>query len=229
MLFLHEVHRVAGTTARDFEAAIRDEYRRILAADDRARLLWFLHQAHGTGPAYTVVTITAFADAAAWGDLAVRLHAGDLHGWAAELDTLRHEVSGKLLFSTPWSPMAPVDLTGLTELHEHEPTLYMEDTGWPFEGRLDDYVALLGDLYEPMLRGSKLLEMQASFQPAFGMYKRAEVILMQKVHDHRALLALLEREEPDAYPADSWMVRALDVRDHWESRLLRTAPWSPLY
>jgi hypothetical protein len=26
----------------------------------------------------------------------------------------------------------------------------------------------------------------------------------------------------------TWMHDALDVRDDWESRLLRSAPWSPL-
>src|SRR5207253_11369621 len=83
VIFLHEVHKVVGPKERDFEAAIRDELRAILGVDDRARLLWYLHQAHGTGPAYTVITITAFSDAAAWHDMAVRFHAGALRGFAS--------------------------------------------------------------------------------------------------------------------------------------------------
>ena len=83
MTFLHEVHKVVGPKERDFEAVIRDELRAIFGVDDRARLLWYLHQAHGTGPAYTVITITAFSDAAAWHDMAVRIHAGDLRGFMA--------------------------------------------------------------------------------------------------------------------------------------------------
>ena len=31
----------------------------MLAKDDDARVLWFFHQAHGTGLSYTVVTVTA--------------------------------------------------------------------------------------------------------------------------------------------------------------------------
>ena len=228
MLFLHEVHKVVGPKERDFEAAIRDELRAILGVDDRARLLWYLHQAHGTGPAYTVITITAFSDAAAWHDMAVRFHAGDLRGFASELDQLRHGVTGKLLLPTRWSPMEPPDMAALNQPVEHEPTLYMEDTGWPHDGMLDDYYQLLGDLYAPMLKGSKLLELQAAFQPAYGTGRRAEIILWQKILDHQGLLKLLESEPPHAYPEESWMVQALKVRDQWESRLLRTAPWSPL-
>ena len=229
MLFLHEVHHVVGPKEREFEAAIRDELRPIFLADDRARLLWYLHQAHGTGPAYTVVTITAFTDAKAWHDTAIRFHAGDLRGLAAELDQLRHDVTGKLLLPTRWSPMEAPDLSALAESVEHEPTLFMEDTGWPHDGMLDDYYNLLGELYAPMLKGSKMLELQAAFQPAYGAGRRTEIVLWQKILDHQFLLRLLESEPPPAYPEDSWMVQALRVRDRWESRLLRTAPWSPLF
>ena len=229
MLFLHEVHKVVGPKERDFEAAIRTELRAILDADDNARLLWYLHQAHGTGPAYTVVTITAYADAAAWHNMAIRFHAGDLRGFANELDQLRHGVTGKLLLPTRFSPMESVDFANLVDDVEHEPTLFMEDTGWPFDGMLDEYYRLLGELYAPMLKGSKLLELQAAFQTAYGTGRRSEIVLWQKILDHQGLLKLLEMEPPHAYPEDSWMVQALKVRDQWESRLLRTAPWSPLY
>ena len=37
------------------------------------------------------------------------------------------------------------------------------------------------------------------------------------------------REVPDAYKRPgSWMIDALEVRDQWESRLLRVSGWSPL-
>ena len=112
---------------------------------------------------------------------------------------------------------------------EHEPSLYMEDTGWPFEGKLDDYVRALGEWYEPMVRKSPLIEVQAFLQPAAGAGPRREVVLVQKLKDHSQLLRLLTYEEPESYPADSWMTKALTLRDQWESRLLRTAPWSPLW
>lgn len=229
MLFLHEVHHVVGTRDRDFETAIRDDWQPVLAKTGDARLLWFLHQAHGTGPAYTVVTITAFRDAAAWQDLALRVQRGDLNGWVRELDQLRHEVHAKLLLPVPWSPMQDVDLDVPPATDEHEPSLYMEDTGWPKEGLLDDYVRALGELYWPMTQKSPLIDVQACFQPAFGNHRRREGILFQRLKDEGALLRLLTHEPPAAYPPDSWMVQALQIRDQWESRLLRTAPWSPLW
>src|SRR5205823_3609100 len=151
---------------RDFERAMRDDYRAILTKGDDARLLWYFHQAHGTGLSYTVVTVTAFTGAPAWHDFARRVQQGDLQGFATELDELRHEVRGKLL---------------------------------------------------------------AFLQPAAGAGPRREVVLVQKLKDHSQLLRLLTYEEPESYPADSWMTKALTLRDQWESRLLRTAPWSPLW
>ena len=230
MLFLHEVHRLVGTRWRDFERAMRDDYRAILAKGDDARLLWYFHQAHGTGLSYTVVTVTAFTSAQAWHDFARRVQQGDLQAFATQLDELRHEVRGKLLLPTPWSPMQEVDFARVDAAPaEHEPSLYMEDTGWPFEGKLDDYVRALGEWYEPMVRKSPLIELQAFLRPAAGAGPRREVVLVQKLKDHSQLLRLLTYEEPESYPADSWMTKALTLRDQWESRLLRTAPWSPLW
>ncbi len=61
MLFLHEVHEVKGAAEEEFESAFRDEWMPTLAKSADARLLWFCHHAHGSGPAYNVVTITALA------------------------------------------------------------------------------------------------------------------------------------------------------------------------
>ena len=91
MLFLHEVHQVAGRREEEFEAEYRDGWMPSLAKGDDARLLYFLHHAHGTGRAYNVVTITAIRDGAAWEQLMLRLHDGDLQPWARDVDQLRHE------------------------------------------------------------------------------------------------------------------------------------------
>jgi hypothetical protein len=230
MLFLHEVHRLVGTRWRDFEAAMRDELRAILAKGEDGRLLWYFHQAHGTGLSYTVVTVTAFASAQAWFAFAQRIQQGDLQRFATELDALRHSVDGKLLLPTPWSPMQDVDFARFDAAPtEHEPSLYMEDTGWPFEDKLDDYVRALGEWYAPMVANSALIDVQAFLQTAYGAGRRHEVVLVQKLKDDNQLLRLLTYEEPPSYPADSWMTKALTLRDQWESRLLRTAPWSPLW
>jgi hypothetical protein len=54
-------------------------------------------------------------------------------------------------------------------------------------------------------------------------------VLWQRIRSAEALLALLTFETPPEYRAPgTWMHDALEVRDRWESRLLRVAPWSPL-
>jgi len=78
-------------------------------------------------------------------------------------------------------------------------------------------------------RPSPLLTIQAASQPALGSHVRREVTLMQRVQDADALLKLLRFEIPRQYRAPgTWMHDALDLRDQWTSRLLRTSSWSPL-
>ena len=142
MLFVHEVHHVIGRHAEAFEACYRDGWMPALAGSD-ARLLWVLHQAHGTGQAYTVVTVTGVASVAALGDLQDRVRRGDLRSWAAEADALRHDAAAKVLEPVPWSPLVDMDLAAVpTEPAPREGALplFMEDTAWPHPGRLDTYL-----------------------------------------------------------------------------------------
>jgi len=112
---------------------------------------------------------------------------------------------------------------------DHALTIYMEDTGWPHKP-LDDYTAFWGDVYAPMLAKSQLLRITAVFQTAHGAGRRPEAILWQEVVSHDALLRLLETETPAALKQPGmFMHDALQLRDQWESRLLRTSAWSPLY
>lgn len=232
MLFLHETHEVKGASEEEFESAFRDEWMPILAKSDDARLLWFCHHAHGSGPAYNVVTITALRDGAAWEDLARRVQRGDLKPWARKVDELRHSVTGKVLFPVHWSPMGDVDLTTVpTDGATHELSLYMEDTGHP-HAPIDDYVEFWGTgYYGPMKeRAANLLDIQAVFQVAFGTGVRKEAILMQKIVNHQVLMHLLTHDTDPAHrQPGQFMHDALAFRDSWDSRLLRTSNWSPLY
>lgn len=232
MLFMHEVHKVRGCAEDEFEAAMRDGWMSTLGAGDDARLLWYANHAHGSGPAYTVVTITAVRDGMAWERLARRVQKGDLQQWMRELDALRHDVDAKLLVPLPWSPLKDVDYADVpADGREHELTLYMEDTMWPYEGKLVEYIDRCGDSYSKSLdRPNPLLSIEAAFQPALGSHLRGEVALMQRIHDPEALLTLLQTEIPPEYRAPgTWMHDALELRDQWTSRLLRTSAWSPLY
>jgi hypothetical protein len=67
------------------------------------------------------------------------------------------------------------------------------------------------------------------FQAALGAPRRREVGLWQKVLWPERLPMLFTRDLPkDIKAPGTWMNDALRVRDDWESRLLRTASWSPL-
>ena len=228
-LFVHETHQVRGRAEEDFEAAFRDQWMPALASDGDARLLWYCHHAHGSGPAYNVVTVTGVRDGAAWDRLARRVQDGDLAAWAAGVDQMRHSLAAKVLVPVPWSPLQEVDLASVPAAPaDHELSLYMEDTGWPHDNRLDAYVDLAGRAYAPLLHQSGFLRMEASFRPAYGTHRRAEMVLMQKILDNDNLTRLLTTEVPPERRAKgTWMNDALDVRDKWESKLLRTTSWSP--
>ena len=234
MLFIHETHRVDGRHEDDFDAAYREGWMPTLASGDDARLLWYAHHAHGSGVSYNVVTVTGVTDAAAWGRLDERVRRGDLRGWMRGVDGLRHDVKGKILVPVHWSPLQEIDLAGVpTDGTEHETSLFMEDTGWPYSS-LDDYIQCWYDIYyEPMQRvpaDMQLLDIQACFQVAHGSYQRREAVLWQKIRDHARLVGLLSHDFPPEHRRPgSYMYDALQYRDQWESRLLRTSRWSPLY
>ncbi len=237
MLFLHETHKVVGARQDEFEAAYRDGWMPTLAKDDNARLLWYTNHAHGTGMSYNVVTITAITDGAAWEMLTRRAQSGDLRPWMRELDNLRHEVKGKLLLPVAWSPLQTVDLATVpTAAATHPLTLFMEDTGWPY-APLDDYIRSWDEIYyRPLSQAParmRILDIQACFQVAHGSSRRREAMLWQKIdnsNNYAALVHLLTNEiSPEHRAPGSYMFEALKYRDQWESRLLRTSAWSPLY
>jgi hypothetical protein len=233
MLLLHEVHTVAGRHEDEFEDAFRTGWMTALADGNDARLLYHLKLAHGTGRAYHHTTITGLRDGAAYERLARRVQSGDLRDWAARVDALRHEVTGKVLLAVDWSPMLDVDLATVpTDGREHEPALYMEDSAWPYEARLDTYLEKARTHYAPSLvqRSERsLLTLLGVFQAALGAPRRREVVLWQRVDFPERLVGLFTRELPAHVKGPgTWMHDALEVRDDWESRLLRSTSWSPL-
>lgn len=232
MLFLHEVHEVRGAQEEEFESAYRDTWMPVLAEGNEGRLLWYCNHAHGSGPAYNIVTITAVRNGTSWEALAKRVQHGDLRAWARRLDELRHGVDSKILLPVSWSPMQEVDLALVpVDGSSHELSIYMEDTGWPHVA-VDDYIAFWeSDYFLPMReRGATLLDIQAVFQVALGTGAHKEAVLMQKVTSHEGLLRLLTTETPAEFRAPGqFMHDALAYRDRWRSKLLRTSAWSPLY
>ncbi len=77
-------------------------------------------------------------------------------------------------------------------------------------------------------REGTLLTILGGFRGAWGAGRRREIVLWQKVTEPRGLRPLLTSEVPERYKAPgTWMHDALELRDRWESRLLRTVAWSP--
>ncbi|MGA3146417.1 MAG: hypothetical protein ABSF33_02945 [Acidimicrobiales bacterium] len=232
MLFVHEVHSVVGTDADRFEDAYRDGWMPLLAKGSDARLLWYFDHAHGSGPAYRVVTVTAVEDGAAWLHLADRMARGDLQSWARHRDGLQHESRGRILTPLLWSPGIGRLADVPTEPAVHEPTMYMEDTMWPFPGKVREYIEAAGTVYRQALgaEGSQVhmsIELALQSMPGAGRYP--EVTLLQKLSSLPLLIRLLTNDIPtEVTRPGSWMHEALDLRDQWQSKLLRTTAWSPL-
>jgi hypothetical protein len=235
MLFMHETHKVIGRHASAFEDLYRQEWMAALAQSSDARLVWYLNHAMGSGPAYQVVTITALSDGAAWEDLIHRMLFGDLSDLTSRLDAHRYEVTGKLLTPVYWSAIQELDLAQVpTDGREHELSVYMQDTGWP-DAPLDDYIELWNHEYWQLMRQipleRKLLDIVACFQVAHGSGIRPEAMLLQKIMNFSTLGQLLtsvEEYDPTTWPG-TYMTKGLDLRDQWESKLLRTSSWSPIW
>jgi hypothetical protein len=236
VLLLHQVHRVHGAEEDAFDDAFRDEYLPALAKSDASRLLWYLRLAHGSGQAYTVVSITGCRDASAWEELAERVRGGDLAAWSAKVDAMRHSSEAKVIQPVPWSPLREIDLATVpVDGETHKNSLFMEDTAWPYAGGLQAYLQKAGTLYDHTLssqkaEGTGMIELEAAFQPVYGTHMTTEVILWQRVVNTKAVMWMLGHDlPPEASAPGTWLHDALEVRDRWESRLLRSASWSPLY
>ncbi len=237
MLLLRESHSVAGLHEDDFEDTLRNDWMQTLAKTDGVRLLYYLHVAHGSGASYNVITYTWFRDGRAWDQLRSRSDGGDLSAYMTKLDGMRHEVEGKFIIPLPWSPLQEIDIDQIPcDGTEHKNTLFMEDTVWPHEGKLEEYIEKSGTMYanefrkEEAEKNTQLLEIEASFRTTFGSHRRREIILWQKVLQPKALVPLFRFDMPREYKKPGlWMLDALALRDQWESRLLRTSKWSPLY
>jgi hypothetical protein len=230
MIFWHEVHEIARGRREEFHLAVREQWKPLVERDDTARLLWFWDHAHGTGPSYQAVSIAAVSDWTAWGRLVERLTATpEGRGWYRDAAPLRRDVSGKLLLPVDWSPIAfahRATADAPTAAGER-PGLYLHDTGWPFAGRLDDYIAALGRVFYPQTLRSKMISVEACWRTCPGTGKGDEVVLLQRILDWEAFSRLLSAGE-SLPQRGGWMEQGLEYRDRWESKLLRTAPWSPL-
>jgi hypothetical protein len=224
MIYLHEVHEVLGGKMEEFSEAVRTRWRPLLEEDGQARLLWYWELTHGTGPSYQAVSIAAVRDWTTWGALAESRRARD---WQREACTLRREVTAKILLPTPWSPLPEPDLTVRPAAVETgTPALYLHDTGWPFSGKLEEYVEALGTIFYPQTKQTRMISVVACWTVAPGTGRHHEVLLLQRIENWEQFSRLITRGE-QGNQRRGWMLEGLRYRDRWESKLLRCAPWSP--
>ena len=227
MIYLHEVHEVAGGRMEEFADAVRTQWRPLVEEDDRARLLWFWHLTHGTGASYQAVSITAVRDWATWGALVAQATADErFRDWQRRVWTLRREVTAKLLLPVPWSPLRESDVTATPAPVVDTPAMYLHDTGWPFPGKLEEYVDALGSIFHPQVAKSHMISVTACWTVAPGTGRHHEVVLLQRIEDWEQFSRLLTRGEQGAQRG-GWMEEGLRYRERWESKLLRCATWSP--
>ena len=103
MLYLHETHEIIGGKMDDFEHALGQHWVPLAEAGGVAKLLWFWHHTHGTGPSYQAISITAVRDWNAWGTLVERMRRDAAWAeWYATVWQYRREVTSKLLLPTAW-------------------------------------------------------------------------------------------------------------------------------
>jgi hypothetical protein len=230
VIFLHEVHQIVGGRLDDFHVAVREQWQPLVERDEGAQLLWFWDHGHGTGPSYEAVSITAVRDWTTWARVVDALTAStEGRAWHRDVAPLRRTVTGKLLLSVPWSPLRDVAFGGGPRDRTDSggaPALYLHDTGWPFAGRLDDYVEALGRVFHPQTQRSQMIAIEACWRTCPGTGRGDEVVLLQRILDWAAFARLLAGGE-SASQRGGWMEEGLRYRDRWESKLLRAAPWSP--
>jgi hypothetical protein len=227
MIFLHETHEISGGRLAAFEASLRDAWVPLVQEDGTARLCWAWHHTHGTGPSYQMVTITAVRDWPAWAALAERMVTDAAwRAWHREAGAVRREVTAKLLRPAAWSPLQEVDLAAASVPTTDAVGLYLHDTGWPFPGRLDDYVDALGRIFYPQTRHARMISIAACWTVVPGTGRHHEVVLLQRIEDWPQFSRLITEGERGPQRS-GWMQQGLEYRDRWESKLLRCTPWSP--
>lgn len=232
MLFIHEVHQLAGQTGGAFEQLLQDRWAPALAREDDARLVWCARSMPGAVSFPEIVTLTAVRDGAALERFGTRLRDGDLSDDAAALEAVRAGVARRVLSQLDFSPI-DIDLAAIPahpESHRQQGELYIHDFVPPqpgmqreFESKLAEVFAFLRDLKE---LGAPIW---AAFETVAGGGPSPENLMVTQLANAEALMRTLTVEVPrDAVIPGMWMYDGLKVRDTWTSRLLCTVDWSPI-
>lgn len=231
MIFLQEIHEVIGGKMEEFSEAMRDRWKPLIEKDDLARVLWFWDLTMMTSVSYTAVSITAIKDWQSYGTL-VNHMVSDLKWkkWNHDVCEYRRDVVSKMLLPNPLSPLQEVDFASVgTAPDDGTPGLYLLDTGWPYLGKTEEYIEALHKVYQAQLEAIQppVITVVAGWRTCPGGGRWHEAIVLSKIHKWELLSQIIPYGVPPSRPED-WMMAGLKYRDRWESKLLRTEPWSPL-
>ena len=229
MYFAHQVHKVRRRDAAGFESAIRDELMPKVATDAGSRLIWFAWTMDVAVSHLEAITMVAFEDARALAAFSERCRAGDLVDVSSRIDGLRVDVETRIARPLRFNPLK-VDFASVpVDAREHTTQSYMHDFVPPCIGQSRAYEDAMCNIYMAMT-DTELLDvvLWAGLEPVAGPVP--EQMNFSRIQTTDAVVKLIAQEFPrDIKKLGSWMFDALKVRDHWTTRLVRCASWSPLY
>ena len=232
VLFVHEVHKVVGKTAVRFEGAYRNGWMPTLAEGSDARLVWYLDLAHGSGLAYRVVTITAVRDGAAWARLATRMASGDLQSWARGPRRTPTRVRWPDHGATRVVALDRVigghtDRSDRARTHDlygrHDVAVPRKNPGL-HSGRRRRVPT---DTQRRGVTGADAHRTCAAVHAGSGQVSRSHPYA-EAVEPSPVGPAAHPRHPCSCRSTRIMDARSTELRDQWQSRLLRTAVWSPL-
>jgi hypothetical protein len=232
VLFIHEVHEVAGQAGAALEELLRDHWAPAVARDEDARLVWCARSMPGAVSFPEIITLTALPDGAALERFANRVRCGDLREEADVLDAERTQVTRRILSQLAFSPLQ-IDLAAIPthpEQYREQGELYVHDFVPPRLGMQREYETKMGEVFL-FLRDLKELgtPIWAGFETVAGGGTVPESVMFTHVANAEAAVRMLTLELPrEAVVPGMWMYDGLKLRDTWTSRLLRSVPWSPI-
>lgn len=232
MLFVHEVHEVAGQAGAAFEELLRDRWAPALGRDSETRLVWCARSMPGAVSFPELITLTALSDGAALERFGTRMRRGDLREDAAALDARRVRVTRRIVSQLEFSPLE-IDLAAIPthpEPYREQGEMYVHDFVPPRLGMQREYEAKMGEVFV-FLRDLKELgtPIWAGFETVAGGGTVPESLMYTHVANAEAAVRMLTLELPrEAVVPGMWMYDGLKLRDTWTSRLLRSVPWSAI-
>lgn len=232
LLYVHEIHSFRGDTGRDLEALLRDRWSPALARQDEVRLVWCVKSMQASVSYPELITMTAVAGAPALERLAARIREGDLQEEKATLDHARTAVTTRILKNMNFSPLK-VDMAEIAAVpvDNARSEMYIHDTVPPRPGMQRRYEAAMGDFYMKTIEvEGMVIRNWAGLETVPGGGTVPENLMITHIGTAKAGADLLHLEIPRAaFEPGQWMHEALQLRDTWTSRLVRTLPWSPIH